>query len=244
LAQRGWNRVEIPKTSQLIAKRIAGRILRGELKPGDFLPPEGELARELGISRMSLREGLRVLETQGLVSVRAGRKGGIRVEEPDTRVLASTLTLLIQVQKVSLESILEARIAVESVCARLAALRRNPESCQALQRSVQSVELDDTWYAHAVDFHVCLGYASGNPVLALIVDALHEIIFISAYQGHLSEDKRKETVRAHQKIVEAIFAGDADAAERRVRKHLEAFAKTLEEIYGKPLSDIYLECDY
>src|SRR5690606_27941135 len=86
--------LRVPKAAELVAGRIRSQIVRGELREGDALPTEGELMKEFGVSRPTLREALRVLEAESLISVHRGSRGGARVRVPQSNVAADYAGLL------------------------------------------------------------------------------------------------------------------------------------------------------
>src|SRR5215218_6683547 len=113
--------VRAPKTAELIATHIRRQIVRGELKEGDTLPPEVRLMEQFGVSRPTLREAFRILETESLISVRRGSRGGAQVMAPDLSVAARYVGLLLQLQGATIVDVYEARMVLEPVCARLLA---------------------------------------------------------------------------------------------------------------------------
>src|SRR3954452_17953247 len=105
--------VRVPKTAELVASHLRRQIVRGELKEGDALPPEGALMEHFGVSRPTLREAFRVLESEALISVRRGARGGARVHAPDGDVAARYAGLVLQVRGATLADVYAARKAIE-----------------------------------------------------------------------------------------------------------------------------------
>src|SRR5882724_6891973 len=124
--------VRAPKTGELIATRLRRQIVRGELKPGETLPAEGQLMEQYGVSRPTLREAFRILEAETLISVRRGSRGGARVVAPDASVAARYVGLLLQIQGATINDVYEARMISEPPCARLLALHRTDEDLEKL----------------------------------------------------------------------------------------------------------------
>src|SRR3954452_19976117 len=105
--------VRVPKTAELVASHLRRQIVRGELKEGDALPPETALMEHFGVSRPTLREAFRVLESEQLISVRRGARGGARVHAPDGDVAARYAGLVLQFRGATLEDVYDARKAIE-----------------------------------------------------------------------------------------------------------------------------------
>src|ERR1700749_3840961 len=116
--EQSGSQLRVPKAAELLAARIRGQIIRGELKEGDALPPESELMERFGVSRPTLREGIRVLEMESLLRMRRGSRGGALVTAPDPQVAARAVGVLLQLRGVSLRDIHEARTMIEPMAAR------------------------------------------------------------------------------------------------------------------------------
>src|SRR6266700_3329030 len=113
--------VRAPKTSELIAAQLRRQIVRGAVKPGEKLPPETQLMEQFGVSRPTIREAFRILETERLIVVRPGSRGGAQVVAPGVSVAARYFGLLLQLQGTTIDDVYEARMVTEPVCARMVA---------------------------------------------------------------------------------------------------------------------------
>jgi len=113
--------MRVPKTAELVASHIRGQIIRGELREDDALPPESELMAQFGVSRPTLREGFRILESEGLIVVRRGARGGARVRVPDHGVAARFAGLVLQYRGATLADVFDARTMIEAPAARMLA---------------------------------------------------------------------------------------------------------------------------
>ena len=111
----------VPKTAELVASELRNKIIRNELPDGHSLPSEAELVQEYSISRPTLREAIRILESEGLVPVARGVHGGPRVHRPDPRLAAEHFGRLLQNRGTTLSDIFTARLLIEPICARLIA---------------------------------------------------------------------------------------------------------------------------
>ena len=118
--------MRIPKGSELLARQIQETILGGDLAEGDMLPSEKELMLQMGLSRATVREGLRLLEAEGLITTRPGRGGGATVQHPGPDGHTRSLATLLQFDGSTLDELFEAWSAIVPVCSRLAALHARP----------------------------------------------------------------------------------------------------------------------
>src|SRR5689334_22847187 len=115
----------VPKTAELVASHIRRRIVLGQLREGDALPSETALMEEFDVSRPTLREAFRILESEALITVRRGARGGARVREPSVDVAARYAGLVLQHRGATVADVLDARVIVEAPAARMLAERRN-----------------------------------------------------------------------------------------------------------------------
>jgi DNA-binding FadR family transcriptional regulator len=113
--------LRVPKTAELVASHVRRRIVLGELTEGDALPSESALMEEFEISRPTLREAFRILESEGLITVRRGARGGARVQEPSSDVVARYAGLVLQHRGATVADVLNARVIVEAPAARMLA---------------------------------------------------------------------------------------------------------------------------
>lgn len=224
--------IKTPRTSEMAARQIADLILRRELPPGGRLPSEAELARQMGISRLSLREAMRFLESWGMVEVRRGRGQGVFARMPGVDDMTRSVALVLDSQGSTLADITHARIAIESACIRLAAERHDEAKLTALLSMVEGVQPGSSdWLEHTVAFHTAIASAAGNAVLETVVASLGGLIRFSASEEAGSLESRAATLVAHRKIAEALLAGDVATAERRLTRHMVAYLELVETRY-------------
>jgi DNA-binding FadR family transcriptional regulator len=222
--------VDVPKASDVLARELRERILSGELTEGTALPPERELVKQTQMSRATVREALRILEVQNLVRVRAGRAGGAFVQRPTTKSMASSVTLLIRGQKIKLADLMETREALEPFCAELAARKRTEDELAVLDRANKDISDPDAdlpaFLRANLDWHVGVAMASHNELLIGFMTALSHAIYTGTENAAFVDDNvRTVTARAHRSITTAIRNRDADAAGRRMRRHVHSYAK-------------------
>lgn len=213
-------------------EHIEARLLAGELGPGDHLPPERQLAAELGVSRSSVREAIRVLEVLGLVRTATGsgpNAGAIIVAAPSGG-LSTVMRLQVAAQGFPVADVVEARLVVEPAIAAHLATRGAADVSQAssLLDAMDAPGLDPAEFL-ALDarFHLALAEASGNAVLSATMAGLRDSIegyVLAAVPNLPSWWATSARLRAeHRGIVQAIAAGDAQDAARRVRAHVAGY---------------------
>ncbi len=248
--------VRAPKTAELIATHLRRQIVRGELKEGDTLPPEVGLMAQFGVSRPTLREAFRILETESLITVRRGSRGGAQVMAPHLSVAARYVGLILQMQGTTIVDVYEARMELEPSCARMLAQRRTEDDLAALRASIEDcrvvsdAEQPDlaVWARRTYRFHQLVMEGSGNRTLAVqgavladIVATHLDITVARTFREPGSSDRFGRTLRSYAKLVRLVEAQDADAAERHWYSHMEVAAKALlrDDLKNKPVVDLF-----
>ena len=239
-ARHRQDRVRVPKTAELVAARISRRIIRGEVKEGEALLPESELMAEFGVSRPTLREAFRILESEALISVTRGSRGGARVHPPDIRVVARFAGLFLQYAGTTLEDVQTARVVVEPPAARMLAERRDREATAKLRELIAREELvleDSHAFAElSTRFHELLMELAGNRTLALVVGMLHDIIEMhveSSMERYPDVDATRRSVRSQERLLELIEAGDVEGAEQHWRDHVRNAGRWILDVAGR-----------
>jgi GntR family transcriptional repressor for pyruvate dehydrogenase complex len=222
--------VEVPKASDVLARELRERILSGELAEGIALPAERELVKQTQMSRATVREALRILEVQNLVRVRAGRAGGAFVQRPTSKSMASTVSMLIRGRQIKLADLMETREALEPFCAESAARKRTDDDLAVLDQANSDIadpDADLSAFLQAnLDWHVGVAMASHNELLIGLMTALSHAIYTGTENAEFVDDNvRTVTARAHRSVTAAIRNRDADAAGRRMRRHVHSYAK-------------------
>jgi DNA-binding FadR family transcriptional regulator len=222
---RAREKVRVPKTAELVAGRIRHRIASGELAAGGALPSETALMEEFNVSRPTLREAFRILESERLIAVRRGARGGARVQMPDHDVAARYMGLILQYKGVPLADVFEARTIVEAPAARLIASRSDRETSARKLRAVLETERSDrSSPAHSHEFHQLLVALTGSETLILLTDMLEHVTEAVGRSveatGAADERQGRRSHVAHKRLIEMIEAGDADGAEEIWRRHL------------------------
>lgn len=227
--------VRVPKAGELVAASLRRRIVTGELKVGDPLPNEATLMEQFGVSRPTLREAFRILESEAIITVLRGAHGGARVLAPDSSAAARYTGLLLQYQGVPLVDVYRARASLEvTAVGMLAAGSRGGELdtfAALIDAGADLVDDAEAFARHDVDVHQALIDLSGNQTLAVlagmlvhIIDA-HNALFIAAHGGDRGqvgdEPAALAAHRAYLKLLGLMRAGDAIAAQEFWRKHLD-----------------------
>lgn len=217
----------LPKASDLLARDLRQQILSERLVPGSRLLSEAELIETFGASRATVREALRLLEVEGLISVKRGPKGGVLVRAPSEDSVMNALGVLLQFRQVPLAALLEAREVMEPSCAALAAQRASAGDIDALIAATDTmagVEAGGSAYHAAnLEFHVALAAAAHNEVLRIFLTSLRDLAIASAQQMAFSPRQLAYGIRAHRRIIEAIQAKDPEAAREQTLRHVRTF---------------------
>ena len=220
------------RAADVIARQLRRGIIRGELSEGEVLPSEAELLTQFGVSRPTLREAIRVLESESLVVVKRGSRGGIEVSVPRVETAAHYAGLLLEYRQATTADVFTAAAAIEAPCAAMLARSRTAADLKRLRAAVAAereargestrlLELQN-------DFHRLLIEMAGNQTLKILSDVLRHIIEV-ATQRYVTDpalggvDKApaaSAATRTHDKVVELIAAKDSAGAEALWRKHI------------------------
>lgn len=224
----------------LVAQRIVRDAVRGRLAPGDLLPSEREMQDTYQIGRGTLREALRLLEFQGLITLKPGPGGGPQLRKPDGSHLASSLMLQLQMNRAPYRVIVETRMTLEPMISRLAATRISKPMLDDLATTIEdmrrsSKEDPELFFEANKRFHEIISESCDNALFAFIVNSMLEITGGTAMGMDYAADRREGTLHAHEAIFEAMTKGDPDAAEHAMTKHLEAYKNYSETRYPELL---------
>jgi len=243
--------VKVPKLADVVARDLRTWIVRGTLKEGDELPTLERLAAQFGVSLAVVREAVRILETEDLLEIRRGAKGGVAVKTPSLDVVARSVGVFLQFQKVTVDDIMTARQGIEPFAVGRLAAKRNPKVISALEaladRAETSMGGSIEFAATATAFHHAVVALAGNKTLSVLHDALMNIIdaeFAAVASRYVDAppdgEKRVSTVRAYRQVLKLIKAGDAAGAERYWSEHLRSQTKMLLiRDHGKLIIDLF-----
>lgn len=221
-----------------VADQLRGLIVSGRLRPGERLPPELELARELAVSRPTVREALRSLSAQNLIRTVKGPTGGSFVTLPTvdhiSEFMRSSLALLAESESVTLEHLLQARELVEVPAARLAAELRRPEALERLAETVPDDALElplEHQFTLNTEFHAAVVDACGNVLLSIALQPIFSVLRTHLQRSALPAGFHRAMHDQHREIGALIAAGDPDAAAEAMQQHLDYLRPSYERAW-------------
>jgi len=221
--------------SEMVAADLRTRILRGDLKPGDSLASEAALMEDHRVSRPTLREALRLLEAEQLISVRRGSHRGPVVRLPDAKVTAHSFAMLLQLRHGTLADIYRFRMMFEPGAARMVSEVATDEEVATLRKTLddESRALDD-WAAFTFvswRFHTELIALSGNVTMSVVAETLQHVSGRYAFEALAGSPDRvaagERSMKAHHRLVDLIGARRGAEAERFWERHMAAAGEML-----------------
>ncbi|HEU4345619.1 MAG TPA: FadR/GntR family transcriptional regulator [Candidatus Binatia bacterium] len=226
-----------------VVTQIHELIREGRLKAGDQLPSERELAETFKVSRTSVREALRALETKGLIISRTGM-GNFVADLPIESFVAPLAKLLIE-EKTALADIFELRKLIEPHIASLAAERATKSDIDRMKRILEkqseAVSRGETGVEADAQLHFAIGQATQNHALEKLVSGLMEILSHSREESLQTSDRRRASIEAHRKILSAIERHDKTGAQQAMSHHIERVEENVlssrkpQAVYNKSL---------
>jgi GntR family transcriptional regulator, transcriptional repressor for pyruvate dehydrogenase complex len=227
---------------------VAGLLqtIRNDLAPGAQLASEAEIATSFGVSRLTVREAVKVLAGRGLLDVGRGRRAIVR--QPDGSAFSDILAIAAQHDTKSFFDLMEVRQALEVQSATLAAKRVNRAGLAAIEAALAGMEAalpgpgedaGEEFNRFDVGFHEALALASGNRMLTLFLEALSVPLarsFSMSTQGRtLRGHTHAGTVAAHRAILDCVRQGDSRGAAQAMRAHLKDAEQDLQAVFGRGL---------
>lgn len=222
----------------MVAREIRAEIVSGRLRDGDSLPNQSALMERFGVSLKSLREGLQILESEGLIRVRRGISGGAVVQAPSAHAVANAMATVLEHRHASFADLCLALLELEPPCAAMCANRmdRGTVVIPRLLASVavQEAALDDSssFVKESNNFHRILSATCGNETLRLIGGALESIWAIHNHEAGVAiaatnRSLQLRMLREHKRLIAIIEAGNATVAARHSRRHLQGIQDLL-----------------
>ncbi|MFF0816909.1 FadR/GntR family transcriptional regulator [Rhodococcus sp. NPDC003318] len=216
------------KVSRTVARLVARTIADDGLSPGASLPSEQEMAKNFGVGRASVREGLRLLEVQGLVTVRQGLGGGPSVAEPTGAAFGDTMSMYLQANDIRFAEVIEAVVQMEGLTAAMAADKVargdvDPDVLRGLEPEDHDAASNREFIEESLGFHDSLRQLAGNYPVALMASALAHLYSDRALGYHATEwsDMERDAFdEQHAEIARAVLAGDAVAARDLAIAHM------------------------
>lgn len=213
--------------AEMVVDFVRGQIERGEVRPGDRLPPERELAQRIGVSRPSVRAGLRSLAAMSVVLTRHG--SGTYIADGPPQLDSRPLSLLASLHGFTPAQMFEARRVLEVGLAGLAAERATGDQIAAMAEEVTgmfaSVEDPEAFLRYDIRFHRAVAMASGNPILSTLVEMVSSLYFEHRRRTLPQGRDLREIAILHRNIYHAVRAHDADRARREMSVHLPRQAR-------------------
>ncbi|BDG60182.1 FadR/GntR family transcriptional regulator [Caldinitratiruptor microaerophilus] len=225
--------------SAVIVDRIRQSIESGSLRPGDRLPPERDMARQLGVSRLSVREAIKVLEAMGLVEVRPGDGTFVRRATAENLVDPVLLGHLVE-EGTTLAELVEVRMVLEVEMASLAAGRATPEDIEAMESALRRMEEQigrgEDFLEADREFHAAVCDATRNAVLARMYEGIMDLVTHLRRRTWRVPGAPERAVASHRAILDAIRARDPSRARAAMREHMANVRRDLEVVMGQEMT--------
>ena len=223
-----FEKLHVLSAYQVVSRELRRLIVSGELKAGDRLPTEAGLAEQFGVNRSTVREGIRQLENEGLVS-REGRKRLI-ISVPGSGRISSQASRALVMRQVTFRELWEATLVMEPACASLSALNRNDDQIAALETNLERTRHSLSNVRHTIEldteFHTLVSEGARNKALLLAREPIGLLIF-PAFEilSPLLPQANGRTLVAHERVFNAIKSADLSEAELWMRKHIVDFRR-------------------
>ncbi len=213
----------VPKAAELVAAQLRNNIIRGELEENSTLPREAELVEQFGLSRPTVREAIRILESEGLISISRGSRSGAKINRPRIEFASHYFGLILQSNEVTIRDIYEARMVIEPPATEILARERDPEKVKILSDLIEecaaNIDNNATYGELTATFHQRIVDLAGIKTLALLNSLLHNVLAKSNAYVWSTEGARKDTkvrkqssIKARRALVELIAEGKAEEA--------------------------------
>lgn len=225
-------RVSIGRISEVIVEQVRLLIRQGQLSAGDRLPSERELCERFGVSRVTVREALRVLEANGLVEIRVGARGGAFVTAPSSRLVGEGIADLITLASLTAVEVTEARLVFELGIVPLVCERATKDDIAALyeicDRSSAALEGDSYPLELSAEWHTRYAQAAHNRAVAMLVESLHGPLLMSLERAREAVPAHgRRGVEEHRALVDAIARRSVRKATDLMSTHLTRTAERL-----------------
>lgn len=227
--------VHVGRASQEIVAQIKASIFEGRLTPGDRLPSEKELTEQFGVSRITVRDAMRVLESQGLVEIKVGSGGGAFVASPSSEPVTQVLTDMLRLQGITIRELVEARLVIETAIVTYAAERATCEDLDAMRHAIEQARMaraagEARFTPTSIEFHIALARAAKNQVLFFTVSSFRTPFYETLDKLSPDNGMADQAIEDHQKLLDAIADHDAERARQVMREHLSYFQKRSEKL--------------
>jgi len=219
-----YNPIQTERLYEQIVNQIEQRIIAGDLKVGDQLPPENELAEQFGVSRTAVREAVKALREKRLVEIRIGKGTFITNAAPET--MRRSLGLIMKLGAANSSAhLVEVREILEPEIAALAATRITEEYISAMQQAVVTMDtaLDDVvvFVEADLDFHLALAEGTQNPIIPILMDSIIDMLREQRKRIGLASGGLERGQFHHKRILDAVIHRDSQAARQAMQDHLQ-----------------------
>ncbi len=219
--------VQSERLYERIVEQIEAAIAAGDLKVGEKLPPERELATQFAVSRTAVREAVKILREKGYIDIHPGRGTFVTNKAPNS--MRQSFDLLMKFGSVDgSANLVEVREILEPEIAGLAATRMTDEFVADMQEAVETMEsaADVDVYVEAdLDFHLALAEATQNPIIPALMDSIIDLLREQRKRIGLAEGGLERGQRHHKEILEAVKRKDSEAARSAMKRHLRQVAE-------------------
>lgn len=229
-------KMKLPKVQavdkvELAVEALHKFIVEGNMKPGTNLPPENEMAKQIGVSKFSMREALRVAQSQGLIEISQGRR--TKVADVSIKPAAGVMNLMMRRSKHMLLELTEARQSLECEIVRFAAIRASDEQIEAMAQTIKDINdhRHDIEYCvnKDIEFHDIMAQATNNRVFGIMLESLAELSRASRLKTMRISGIDKPIIE-HRAILSAIKARDPEEAVICMQKHMQTARSSLNEL--------------
>ena len=225
----------MPKSkAEHVAQQLLDRIITANLAPGSSFGTEADLLEQFSVSRPTLRESLRILESQGVLELRPGPGGGIMVKTPTTDILAHGLSVFLRLNDVPFIAVLQAREVIEPALAGEAALNGTDEDFDKLEASIERMKTiaDEALFIEENRiFHSIIARASGNKVMETFWSTI-SILATGEHHGvRYTASNQEHVIAAHKAILKACRSRDSKAASAKMYAHVSELEHLVRKRY-------------
>jgi len=224
--------VRTRRAFEVVCDQIRQQIARGDLRPGERLPGEKELAEQFNISRIAVREALRSLEAAAVVEARTGLNGGFFIRDGNSAGLTQSVQDMVSLGQVSISDVTEARVELMGVAIRLACARATEAELDAIEADIDHhTELfrergGSRNTKSVIEFYRLIARATHNDVILMMVDALSEII--RELLAHIDPQPRQDIMLVRRQVLALLRARDPEGASAAMAQHLRKVSEYLE----------------
>lgn len=227
---------QIPKArlADLVSDQLKESIFQGRYQPGQKMATEHKLVETFGVSRVIVREAIRDLERQGMIEIKRGPKGGAFVMPMNHDAVSRVMKDVLKLGNANVGDIMEVRLDIEPIVAKLAALRATAEDVHILTQALEGMPEapGDEYVAWNVNFHRLLAKCSHNPMYDILVNILMDFTEELILKIKPAERVIHDTT-SHPVLLEKVRQGDSDGARRKMRAHLGDIVPLLKELEEK-----------